>query len=296
MLQKVIIAGGTGFIGDYLSAHFRQAGFEVGIVSRQTGHIPWDDQPALIAALEDAALLVNLAGKQINTRFTQKNKNALIASRVDTTTALGNALLRCKQPPALWLNASGAHIYGESEQHAMTEQDPATGRQFTAQLAQIWEETFFSFRLPATRQIALRLSIVLGKGGGVLAPYVTLTKLGLGGQQGNGRQRFSWIHIEDLYRILIFLLDHKELSGAVNIAAPETVTNKVLMRSLRKELHIPIGIPAPDFLVRIGGSIIGTEPELLLGSMYVKPQKLVHAGFVFKYPTLDIALHDLLGK
>jgi uncharacterized protein (TIGR01777 family) len=294
MDQKVVIAGGTGFIGAYLEQQFKQAGYAVKIISRQQGHVSWDNQQALTAALEDASLLINLAGKAINTRFTEANKKALIESRIHTTTVLGNALLRCKRPPELWINASGAHIYGLSEDHAMTEQDPLSDHPFTALLAQQWEEAFFDFKLPATRQAALRLSIVLGKDGGVLMPYKWLARLGLGGTQASGRQMFSWVHLEDLYRIILFLQSHKELQGAFNVAAPEAVSNRQLMRSLRKTMHMPVGIPAPAFLIRIGGTIIGTEPDLLLGSMWVRPERLEQAGFHFAFPGLEAALQNLL--
>lgn len=295
MKKKIVLAGGTGFIGQYLYEQFRNSGYEVIIVSRQQGHVNWDDTPALIHALESADMLINLAGKPISSRFSEANKKALIESRVSTTLTLGAALQQCRHPPVLWLNASGAHIYNASLQHAATESDPADGTSFPALMAQAWEKAFFSFQLPATRQVALRISIVLGKGGGVLQPYLRLARLGLGGRQGNGRQLFSWIHIEDFFRVLLFIREQQDIAGVVNLAAPESVSNSRVMQQIRKTLGVPFGLPAPEWAIRTGGLLLGIEPELILDSLWVYPARLSETGYTFHHPTLESALQQIIS-
>ncbi|MCC6185734.1 MAG: TIGR01777 family protein [Chitinophagaceae bacterium] len=294
MQQKVVIAGGTGFIGHFLNKKFTEDGYQVVIISRQKEHVSWQNNSSIVAALEGAAMLINLAGKPINTIFSPKNKAALISSRVDTTLALGNALLACKKPPSIWLNASGAHIYGTSDGKAHTEADPADHSFFPAIMAKEWEDALYETQLPNTRKVALRISIVLGKNGGVLQPFIMLAKLLLGGKQGSGRQKFSWVHLEDFYQIILFIATQKTIEGAVNICAPEVVDNAQLMRTLRKTMKVPFGIPAPAFGIKIGARIMGIEPDLILKSLSVFPQKLLAAGYTFRYPTLAMAMKQIL--
>lgn len=294
MAKKVVIAGGTGFIGKYLSKRFEEDGYEVLIISRQENHIQWQNTIAVLSALEEAEMLINLAGKPINTRFTEENKAELIASRVSTTELLGMALQQCKNPPSIWLNASGAHIYGTSDQKMHSENDALDNEFFPAIMAQKWEEALYKFELANTRKVALRISIVLGKDGGVLQPFVQLTKWFLGGQQGNGKQKFSWVHLEDFYQIIRFAAANKNINGPVNVCSPEVVNNAGLMRVLRKILHRPFGFPAPAFGIKIGAALLGIEPDLILKSLSVYPQKLVDAGYKFKYPKLDSALQEIL--
>ena len=294
MNKKVVIAGGTGFIGQYLKARFEEDGYTVYVISRQTGHIGWDKAEDISNALEFAEMLVNLAGKPINTRFTEQNKADLISSRVNTTKVLGEALLKCKNPPAIWLNASGAHIYGTDDQKEHTENDSLDYTFFPAIMAQKWEDALYQFSLPATREIALRISIVLGKGGGVLQPFLMLTKLFLGGKQGSGKQKFSWIHLEDFYQILHFAKNNTSIEGALNICSPEVVENATLMRTLRQTMKIPFGLPAPEFGIKIGARIMGIEPDLILKSLSVYPQKLMDSGYKFRYPTLKSAIQQII--
>ena len=295
MSKKVVIAGGTGFIGNYLSQRFKDDGYEVVIISRQKNHVQWQNAEGIMAALEGAEMLINLAGKPINTRFTEQNKAELVGSRVHTTELLGKALQQCIQPPSIWLNASGAHIYGTSDQKEHTEKDQLDHAFFPAIMAKKWEDALYKYELANTRTVALRISIVLGKGGGVLQPFVQLTKWFLGGQQGSGRQIFSWIHLEDFYQIIRFAAAHEHIEGALNICSPEPVANAVLMRALRKALHRPFGFPAPAFGIKIGAAILGIEPDLILKSLSVYPQKLIDAGYKFTYPKLDSALEEILS-
>jgi uncharacterized protein (TIGR01777 family) len=294
MRNKVVIAGGTGFIGQYLQNRFEDDGYEVLIISRQNGHISWQDRAGINTALENAEVLINLAGKPINTRFSIQNKIDLIDSRVKTTETLGELMVQCQNPPKVWLNASGAHIYGTDDLIVHTEKDKPDNTFFPAIMAQKWEIAFNKFKLPQTRKVALRISIVLGKNGGVLQPFVNLTKLFLGGQQGSGLQKFSWIHLEDFYQIIQFVASHKNIEGPINLCSPEIVNNKELMSTLRKVLHRPFGIPAPSFGIKIGALLLGIESDLILKSLSVYPQKLIEAGYIFKYPKLEFALKNIL--
>ncbi|MES2479698.1 MAG: TIGR01777 family oxidoreductase [Bacteroidota bacterium] len=294
MNKKVVIAGGTGFIGQYLKTRFEEDGYDVYVISRQSGHIAWDKPSDISDALESAEMLINLAGKPINTKFTEQNKADLINSRVNTTKALGEALLKCKKPPAIWLNASGAHIYGVDDQKEHTENDSLDNTFFPAIMAQKWENALYQFPLPVTRKIALRISIVLGKGGGVLQPFILLTKLFLGGKQGSGKQKFSWIHLEDFYQILHFAKNNTSIEGALNICSPEVVNNAKLMCALRQTMKVPFGLPAPEFGIKIGTRIMGIEPDLILKSLSVYPQKLIDSGYKFRYPTLTSALQQII--
>lgn len=292
-MKKVVIAGGTGFIGSYLAKRFIETGYQVLIISRDPHYISWKPID-LIESFEDAELVINLAGKSINCPHSEENKKAILDSRINTTIWIGNAILACKNPPRLWINGSACGIYKPSLEHAMTEDETKLGTDFLSDVVRQWEKVFFGFKLNKTRKVALRTSVVLGKKGGALLPLTWLTRFGLGGRQAKGTQMFSWIHEEDYFRILLYLIENNSLQGIVNCTSPEPVTNKRLMNSLRKTLRMPIGIPAPEFVINLGAKIIGTEPELILNSSYVIPKILMDSGFKFRFGEIDKALADLL--
>jgi uncharacterized protein (TIGR01777 family) len=294
MNKKIVIAGGTGFVGKYLSKRFKDLGYNVFIISRQTGHINWDNTSAITVTLENSEMLINLAGKSVDCRYNEKNKQTIYNSRIETTNVLGVAILKCKKPPALWINSSTATIYRHAEDRPMTEDKGEIGSGFSVNVATNWEKTFFDFSLPYTRQVALRMAIVLGKGGGVIKPLMNLVRFGLGGKQGKGNQMFSWIHIEDLFNAIIYLQQHKELAGVFNSSAPNPVKNKTLMQLFRKNMKVKLGLPSPAWMLKIGAVIINTETELILKSRWVVPERLLQSGFEFKYPSIDDALKDIL--
>ncbi len=294
MNKKIVLAGGTGFVGKYLEKKFSEAGYQVIIISRQTTHIAWSEQDQIIKALDGAELLINLAGKSVNCRYNQHNMDEILNSRVQTTQQLGEAILKCKNPPPLWINSSTATIYRHAEDHAQTESTGEMGKGFSVNVATTWEKTFFDFKLPVTRQAALRIAIVLGKDGGVIGPFTNIVKFGLGGRQGSGQQMFSWIHIEDLYQIILFIQQNPMYHGVFNCSSPNPVTNDVLMQTFRKFLKPLFGLPAPKWMLKMGAAIIGTETELLLKSRWVVPEKLQSLGFEFKYPLLEDALKEIL--
>ncbi|MFX3673615.1 MAG: TIGR01777 family oxidoreductase [Paenisporosarcina sp.] len=294
MQRKVVIAGGTGFIGQYLEKKYLDLGYEVIIISRQSHHISWADHKRMAEALEQAELVINLAGKSVNCRYNDKNKKEILDSRTETTKILGNAILACENPPQLWINSSTATIYRHSEDRPMTEMSGEVGTGFSVEIAKAWEQALFAFRLPKTRQIALRISIVLGKDGGAMEPYLNLVRFGLGGVQGAGDQKFSWIHIEDLYQIILFLQRKEDLSGVFNCSSPHPVTNREFMMQLRDTMNRKIGFPSPKWMLEMGAFFLGTETELILKSRWVVPERLVQEGYLFSFDTLDKALQQII--
>lgn len=252
MNKKVVIAGGTGFIGKYFETRFENLGYNVCIISRKTHHINWNNTASIINALEGAELLINLAGKSVNCRYNEANKQEIMNSRINTTNILGESIMACNYPPKIWMNSSTATIYRHAKNYPMTEENGEIGSGFSVDVAVNWEKTFFAFDLTKTRQIALRTAIVLGKDGGVMTPYQNLVKFGLGGVQGTGTQKFSWIHIEDLFQIVLFLKERDDLSGVFNCSAPNPVSNQMLMKLFRTEMKIPLGLSSPEWLLEIG--------------------------------------------
>ena len=294
MKKKVVIAGGTGFIGQYLESKYTKLGYEVLIVSRQTQHISWTDKNGIVEALEQAELIINLAGKSVNCRYNEENKKEILDSRTQTTKILGEAILACKNPPQLWVNSSTATVYRHSEDQPMTEASGEIGTGFSVEIAKEWEKSFFAFQLPQTRQVALRIAIVLGKDGGAMEPYINLVRFGLGGVQGSGNQKFSWIHIEDLYQIISFIQSKKDVSGIFNCSSPQIVTNREFMMQLRNTMDRKIGLPAPKWMLEIGAIFMRTETELILKSRWVAPERLLQEGYQFTFDRLDKALQQII--
>ena len=294
-MKKIVIAGGTGFLGSFLASKFRGKGYEVIIISRNNGDVAWKDLEAVVNSLDSADAVINLSGKSVDCRYSEHNKREILASRIETTKAIGEAIQRCSHPPKVWINSSTATIYRHAEDRAMTETDGEIGTGFSVNVALQWEKSFFDFTLPATRQIALRMAIVLGKDGGAMRPLERLARLGFGGKQGKGSQRFSWIHIEDVYQIILFLMEHDQLNGIFNCSSPHPVTNQVFMQGLRNALHKKIGLPAPEWLLKIGAVLIRTETELILKSRWVVPDRLLKSGYEFAFPSLEKAFEDILN-
>ncbi|MCL6659918.1 TIGR01777 family oxidoreductase [Paenibacillus polymyxa] len=294
-MKKVVLAGGTGFVGQDFAQRFKKQGYEVLIISRQPGHIAWEDRAGIVEALEEAEMLINLAGKSVNCRYTEENRKVILESRTRTTRILGEAVLACNHPPELWINSSTATIYRHAEDRPMTEKEGEIGSGFSVDVAKAWEQAFFEFSLPSTRQIALRIAIVLGEGG-VMVPMTNLVRFGLGGSQGAGTQQFSWIHIEDLFRMVIYMQEHPHLNGVFNASSPHPVTNRELMARLREKMGVRIGLPSPRWMLELGARFIQTETELVLKSRWVIPERMEREGFTFTYGTLDTALAEILNK
>jgi uncharacterized protein len=296
--MQIVIAGGAGYIGRLLAAYFGKEGHRVTVLSRQSQTIPqatvrdWRDLPA---TLDNTDVLINLAGKSVNCRYTPANKAAIYDSRLSTTKALAEAILATPHPPSVWLNASSATIYRHAQDRPMDEYTGEIGTGFSVDVCQQWESAFFTPELPHTRRVALRMAMIMGRGNdGVFSRFHTLARLGLGGAMGSGNQYISWMHYHDLCRAISFILATPTLEGPINLAAPNPLPNHIFLRILRQSCHVPIGIPSTEWMLKIGAFVLQTETELLLKSRYVVPKRLLDAGFTFQYPDWQVASHDLV--
>lgn len=310
-MKKIVIAGGLGFLGRALAAHFQKTGYEVVILTRSPGvatdgvrEMAWDGRTAGAWAreLEGAAAVINLAGRSVNCRYTKRNRTLILESRVHPTLAIGAAIAKCKTPPPVWLNASTATIYKHTFGPAWDEAGKIGGTreardEFSIEVATAWERALNEARTPATRKVALRAAMVLGKGSNSVFPVLRrLTRFGLGGKVGDGRQFVSWIHEKDFCRAAEWLIAHDELSGPINIAARNPVTNAEMMRLFREACGMPIGLPTTRWMLEIGTFLLRTEPELVIKSRRVIGRRLMESGFTFCFPELRPALEDLIHQ
>jgi len=297
---KIVIIGGNGFLGRHLHRHFQGIGYEVVSISRTgPGDVHWDARTLgpWAQELEGAAVLVNLAGRTVDCRYTAANRQQIIASRVESTTVLGAAVAACQQPPRVWLNSSTATIYAHTAGllPANTEATGVMGEGFSVEVAQAWEAAFAACPAPATRKVALRTSIVLGGDGGAFPVVARLARWGLCSPQGSGQQWISWLHIRDFCRAVEFLVRAEHLSGAVNLCAPHPLPNREFNALLAQQLRPLLCLPQPRWLLEIGAFVLRTETELILKSRKVYPQRLLDAGFRFDFPSCEAALADLLA-
>ncbi|TGV02012.1 TIGR01777 family oxidoreductase [Flavivirga rizhaonensis] len=299
-MKTIIIAGGSGFLGQILEDYFTKKEYLVKILTRypkRKNDIYWNakDLGEWAKELEKTECLINLTGKSVGCRYTEENKKLIYNSRINPTHLLGLAINHCKNPPKIWMNSSTATIYKHSLDKEMTEEHGEIGDDFSMNIAKSWEQAFNSRTTPKTRKIILRTSIVLGKNGGALLILKNITKFGLGGKQGSGNQKVSWIHQLDFVKIIEFLINHKNLSGIFNLCVPKPTNNNTLMKSLRKVLLPLFGIPHSKPLLEFGAKIIGTETELVLKSRNVIPKRLLYNGYSFKYTNIESALFNLLN-
>ena len=317
-----VVAGASGFVGRSLTRALADDGYTVRTIGR-TGDVRWGDAAAIAAAVDGADLVIGLAGKSVNCRYTDANRDEVLRSRVDTTRALREAIAAATRPPRVWLNASTATIYRHATDRAQTESDGELGSGFSVDVARTWEEELFAGELPTTRRVALRMAIVLGDGPATRM-LLTLARVGLGGPQidgpwlphrryrgigphptGDGRaphrptrgsQRFSWVHIDDVVSAVRFLAQRDDISGPVNLSSPNPSDNRTLMATLRRVVGAPVGLPAWRFMLEPAMWLLRTEPELVLKSRWVLPERLLAAGFRFSHPSLAEALRDVAGR
>ncbi|OON69371.1 TIGR01777 family oxidoreductase [Hymenobacter sp. CRA2] len=302
---RIVLAGGTGFLGQCLIKYYRQPDVDIVVLAREplppyanVSYVGWDGRTVgeWAAELEGADVLINLAGRTVDCRYNTANRREIIASRVESTRALGAAVAACRRPPRLWLNASTATIYEhtDADRPANTEADGVIGRGFSVEVARVWEEAFWSCVAPQTRRIALRTAIVLGADGGAFPTLTQLAKWGLCTPQGSGEQWISWIHERDFCRAVDFLRRHPEASGTFNVCAPNPLPNRDFNALLAEELRPLVRLPQPEWLLEVGALMLQTETELILKSRKVYPQRLLEWGFDFQFPTCAAALADLL--
>ena len=304
MKKKIVLAGGTGFIGKGIIRYFGLENFDFVVLTRNpqkrndgVKEVYWDAKTLgpWTNELENAEALINLTGKSVNCRYTESNTREIINSRVHSTGILGTAVLQLKQPPKVWLNSSSATIYRHAEDRNMDEQTGEYGNDFSPGVVKAWEKSFNDIPLPTTGKFIMRISIVLGKGDGVMPRLINLVRFGLGGKQGNGAQFFSWIHEEDLYRMMLWCISNPEKQGTYNCCVPNPITNHYLMSSIRRAMHAPFGLPASEWMLFVGAQIIGTDPELILKSRRVVPTNLLQQGFQFTYPEINSVLKNLFS-
>lgn len=293
--ERVVIAGGSGFLGRHLARGFREEGREVLTIGREHGDALWHDSDSVLAAVDGAAMLINLAGRSVDCRHTIRHKKQILGSRVFTTDTLGQAVERAVEPPPVWFNASTTSYYPESSARALTEEDRTTGVGFTSNVAVAWERELAAKERPGVRQVALRLGTVLGPDGGALPPLLRLARLGLGGPHAGGAQWVSWVHVDEVHRIIRFIADHDEIEGPVNVTAPDAVTDRDLMAAIRRAAHVRFGLPSARWMVELGAWALRTEPELVLRSSRVAPARLLEHGYTFEHGDLDDVLRGLVA-
>ena len=301
MKQRVVIAGGNGFIGGHLSSRLILAGYDVVVLSRSakfTGavrSVDWDGKTlgAWAGEIDGAFAVVNLAGKNINCRHTNNNRREILRSRMDSVRTLGEAIRRAPAPPSVFVQASAIGIYGDASSRICSESSPH-GLDYMAQVCDQWEEAFEAIKAPTLRKVILRLGPVLGPDGGFLQILAKITRLFLGGQAGDGLQFISWVHMKDLCLMFLAAIEYPEVTGIYNACAPDPVMNRDFMSELRAVLNRPWSPPVPALAVRIGSWLMGSEGKLALASQRVLPEHFLKQDFPFEFPTLKPALEDLL--
>ncbi len=300
---RVILAGGSGFLGRALTEPLHQAGYDVVVLSRHPDGaagaarcVQWDGRSpgAWAVELEGAHGVINLTGKSVNCRYTPEARAEIIRSRVDSVRALGEAFARCAQPPRVLVQASSLAIYGNPGARVCTEDSPH-GSGFSVGVCEQWEAACDALPLPATRKVILRIGLALQPGEGALRTLEKITRLFLGGTVGSGRQFMSWIHLADLKRMFLWALEREDLSGRFNATGPAPAPNAEFMRELRRALRRPWSPPVPAPLVRLGAWLMGTEGDLALHGFRAVPERFLAHGFEFGFPELRGALADLYG-
>lgn len=303
MKNKLIIAAGTGFLGNVLIQHFKNKFEEIIVLTRgksetknQIKYVNWDAKSfsGWEKELENVDVVINLAGKSVDCRYTEKNKAEILASRIESTKILNEAILKGENPPIHFINSSTATIYRHSEDKEMDEYSGEIGNDFSMNVAKSWEETFYEVETPKTLKTAIRTSIVLGKNGGAFIPLKKLTQFGLGGKNGNGKQFISWIHEKDFARAIAFIIE-KELTGSINVVSPKPIRNEEFMKKLQKAIGVPFGLPFSKSMLKFGAKIIKTETELVLKSRNVIPKRLTENGFQFEFSDLEKTFENLLS-
>jgi len=306
--SRIVIAGGSGFLGVSLARHLAAGGASVVVLSRHPPktngpwkHVRWDARSLgeWRRELDGAAGLVNLTGRSVDCIKTPDHQDEILRSRVESTRVLGAAVRSIDMPPPVWVQMSTAHIYGDPPEVVCSEESPF-GYGLAPFVGRAWEEAFDASVLPSQRAVVLRTSFVIGRdqgaGGGALARLTLLARLGLSGRIGSGTQGMSWIHSTDMNRLFECALIEPAMRGPYIASSPNPVSQQVFMRTLRTAIGVPIGLPAFPWMVRAGAKIfLRTDPELALYGRYVIPKRLQEEQFEFQFSKLDDALRDLLA-
>jgi uncharacterized protein len=298
MLVKVAISGGTGFVGQHLVKYLLDQKADVVLISRtkQTAGpskvpvLTWSELEREPQLLEGTDAIVNLAGESINQRWTDEAKERIMHSRLDAARRIGLAVDQLRQKPVL-VNASGISIYGVSETATFSEESEPRIIDFLSGVVDQWE--IAAEQIPARRIVLLRVGIVLGNDGGAFPKMAMPFKLGVGGRIGSGRQVLSWIHVTDICRLIDYCIRQDSLEGPVNATAPQPVTNDEFGRTLARVMGRPYVFPVPAFAMKL---LFGELSTLLLEGQRVLPKAALEHGFEYRYPTLEMALEDLVRK
>ena len=310
---RIVLPGGSGQIGTVLARHFHAQGHEVTVLSRGVKPAAWRmvqwngrDPGAWEATIDGVDVVINLAGRSVNCRYTPDNRREIMESRVLSTRVLGQAIARAATPPALWMNASTATIYRHALDRAMDETQgeiggdesgvPATWR-FSIDVATSWERELFAAETPHTRKIALRSAMTMSPDpGGIFATLLGLVRAGMGGTAASGKQFISWIHESDFTRAIDFLIAGGDLDGCINVCSPCPLPNRDFMRAFRRAWGTGLGLPAAKWMLEIGAVFLRTETELVLKSRRVVPQRLLDAGFKFTFADWPSAADELIRR
>ena len=302
---RIVIAGGTGFLGTHLAHHLSASGCEVIVLGRHAATpagpwraVRWDARRVgdWVAHLDGAAALVNYVGRSVDCIKTPDHYDEILRSRVEATRVLGQACRAVAKPPGTWVQMSTAHIYGDPPEVTCGE-SAAFGYGMAPFVAQAWEAEYERAKLDSQRGVVLRTSFVIGKGGGALRRLALMTRLGFGGTVAPGTQGMSWLHIADMSRLVERGIADATMGGVYIASAPKPVSNREFMAALRRAMRMPIGLPAFGWMVRFGAKVLlRTDPELALYGRYVVPRRLLDEGHEFRFPDLDAALEDLFAR
>ncbi|MBT2688905.1 TIGR01777 family oxidoreductase [Bacillus sp. ISL-47] len=303
MSKRIVLAGGSGFLGQALADHVKKRGYTAVILTRGSSaekngitYVHWDGrtlEDSWVREIEGSYAIVNFTGKSVNCLYTKKNREEILASRLDSVRILKEAVRESSAPPQVFVQAGSLAVFGDTTD--VCDEDAAHGDGFSVSVCQQWEEAFFNDTLPKTRQVMLRIGFALGKDGGALGPLQMLARYGLGGTIGSGRQYISWLHMDDLNAMFMASIENENYEGIYNATGTAPVTNKEFMRVLRKVMNKSWAPPAPAPLVKLGAyTIMRADPSLALTGRNCIPKKLLEHGFNFKFTNLEAALRDII--
>ncbi len=311
--MKIVIPGGSGQVGTLLARKFVEDGHDVVVFGRNPKPadwrvLSWDGETlgAWASEIEGSDVVINLAGRNVNCRYNPENRREIIDSRVNSTRIVGEAISKASNPPKVWLQASTATIYAHRFDAANdelagiiggTEPDVPETWNFSIEVAKRWEQAAAEALTPKTRKVLMRSAITLSPDrGGIFDVLLGLVRRGVGGTAGNGHQYISWIHDRDFIRSIYWLIDHEELSGAINLAAPNPLPNKEFMKILRDAWRTKIGLPATELMLHFAAIFMRTETELILKSRRVVPTRMLESGFKFEFPDWESAAQNLCQR
>jgi len=298
---RVVLAGGSGFLGTMLSRYLVDGGYDVVILTRSPEvsaenviQVQWDGKTVgeWATFLKGAEAVVNLTGKSVNCRYTERNRQEIIDSRVSSVNTIASAISRCANPPRSWIQAGSLAIYGNAGDKTCDE-TALSGTGFSVETCKLWENSFEAAVTPSTRKVLLRIGLALAQEGALLASLSRLTRRFVGGAAGSGRQYLSWVHIQDLNEMFLWAIERVDVAGTFNATGPCPVTNSDFMQALRSALHRPWSPPLPVWAVHIGARLMDTEPQLILTGRRCVPRRFADIGFSFCFPNLDLALSDI---